>query len=222
MSQQRIAFFLPNLYGGGAERVSINLLKGMVDQENLVLDLVLGIAEGSFMEQIPEGVNIINLKSPRVAIAILPLVNYLKTVQPDALLSHLGHANVIALFANKLAGSKTKLVVVEHNTLSVADAISMRAKITPWFMKQFYPSANAIVGVSEGVSEDLERQLSFAPGTVKTIYNPVINQELLNKANITVDHPWLQSKDPPVFLSCLLYTSPSPRDGLLSRMPSSA
>ena len=24
------------------------------------------------------------------------------------------------------------------------------------------------------------------------------------------------------FLSCLLYTSPSPRDGLLSRMPSSA
>ena len=26
----------------------------------------------------------------------------------------------------------------------------------------------------------------------------------------------------PLFLSCLLYTSPSPRDGLLSRMPSSA
>ena len=25
-----------------------------------------------------------------------------------------------------------------------------------------------------------------------------------------------------VFVSCLLYTSPSPRDGLLSRMPSSA
>ena len=27
---------------------------------------------------------------------------------------------------------------------------------------------------------------------------------------------------PPVPISCLLYTSPSPRDGLLSRMPSSA
>ena len=26
----------------------------------------------------------------------------------------------------------------------------------------------------------------------------------------------------PVFSACLLYTSPSPRDGLLSRMPSSA
>ena len=28
--------------------------------------------------------------------------------------------------------------------------------------------------------------------------------------------------DPSMVLSCLLYTSPSPRDGLLSRMPSSA
>ena len=32
----------------------------------------------------------------------------------------------------------------------------------------------------------------------------------------------LGTKDGPVFSTCLLYTSPSPRDGLLSRMPSSA
>ena len=201
MSQQRIAFFLPNLYGGGAERVSINLLKGMVERENLVLDLVLGIAEGSFLEQVPGRVNIINFKSPRVATAILPLVKYLKTVQPDALLSHLGHANVIALMANKLAGSKTRLAVVEHNTLSVADAVSIRAKITPWFMRQFYPSADAIIGVSQGVSRDLESQLGFNSGSVTTIYNPVIDRELLAKADMSLDHPWLQPEQPPVFLA---------------------
>ena len=32
----------------------------------------------------------------------------------------------------------------------------------------------------------------------------------------------LEGPDHAVVLSCLLYTSPSPRDGLLSRMPSSA
>ena len=32
---------------------------------------------------------------------------------------------------------------------------------------------------------------------------------------------WLRPAPPPID-SCLLYTSPSPRDGLLSRMPSSA
>ena len=39
-----------------------------------------------------------------------------------------------------------------------------------------------------------------------------IDQERINKfADATMDHQF-----------CLLYTSPSPRDGLLSRMPSSA
>ena len=32
----------------------------------------------------------------------------------------------------------------------------------------------------------------------------------------------IKSEYPEVIISCLLYTSPSPRDGLLSRMPSSA
>ena len=31
-----------------------------------------------------------------------------------------------------------------------------------------------------------------------------------------------EADQPPLFYTCLLYTSPSPRDGLLSRMPSSA
>ena len=43
-----------------------------------------------------------------------------------------------------------------------------------------------------------------------------------NGATLVVpgSHRWA-ARDPP-FLPCLLYTSPSPRDGLLSRMPSSA
>ena len=74
MSKRHIAFFLPNLYGGGAEKVSVNLLKGMVEREDLILDLVLGTAEGSFLEQVPEKVNIVHLKSPRVTSAFIPLI----------------------------------------------------------------------------------------------------------------------------------------------------
>ena len=33
---------------------------------------------------------------------------------------------------------------------------------------------------------------------------------------------WMNWAEPPETKACLLYTSPSPRDGLLSRMPSSA
>ena len=45
-------------------------------------------------------------------------------------------------------------------------------------------------------------------------------QELLTQAVVEVEH--LQVVEVVEDQDCLLYTSPSPRDGLLSRMPSSA
>ena len=68
-------------------------------------------------------------------------------------------------------------------------------------MKLLYPSANAIIGVSQGVSDDLEMQLALPKGRVRTIYNPVINSELLDQATETVEHPWLKSQNIPVFLA---------------------
>ena len=66
------------------------------------------------------------------------------------------------------------------------------------------------------VKEDYE--VSMALGQLKTIQERVgkIMDFLSGKSDDYNMEAWLQSK------ICLLYTSPSPRDGLLSRMPSSA
>ena len=46
---------------------------------------------------------------------------------------------------------------------------------------------------------------------------------LIDKAKEIIDmYPQKRSALGPLLYLCLLYTSPSPRDGLLSRMPSSA
>ena len=46
---------------------------------------------------------------------------------------------------------------------------------------------------------------------------------LLEKINLSIDvDSRLYKEDIEASIACLLYTSPSPRDGLLSRMPSSA
>ena len=43
-----------------------------------------------------------------------------------------------------------------------------------------------------------------------------------NKKNFYIDGKWVTPKSKEDIKVCLLYTSPSPRDGLLSRMPSAA
>lgn len=197
---RRIALFLPSLRGGGAERMSINLLKGMLERD-VLLDLVLASAEGPYLEQVPKQVRVVNLATGGVLKAILPLSSYLRQNRPWALLSHMAHANVAAVVARELACTKTRLVLVEHNTLSASRSKLMRASFVPLFMKWFYPRADAIVGVSGGVARDLELQLGFAEGKVCTIYNPIVDNELIAKAATPLDHPWFKQGSPPVFLA---------------------
>jgi glycosyltransferase involved in cell wall biosynthesis len=200
MSDRRIAFFLPTLAGGGAERVALNLLKGM-QERGISLDLVVVNTEGPYLEQVPDLVQLVNLGKARVMNAIPALARYLQENQPIGLLSHMNHANIGAILAKDLARSKTKLVVVEHDTLSASKSKLRRSKFLPPMMKFLYPRADAIVGVSQGVAEDLDCQLGFKPGTVKTVYNPVIDRDLISKSQATLVHPWFQPDSPPVFLA---------------------
>ena len=50
----------------------------------------------------------------------------------------------------------------------------------------------------------------------------VLDADDISKVNLGQDVPFILSMTPSVNITCLLYTSPSPRDNTLSRMPSSA
>jgi glycosyltransferase involved in cell wall biosynthesis len=199
MQKQRIAFFLPTLDGGGAERVVLNLLEGMVKLD-IPVDLVVASAEGAYLHQVPDRVRLIDLAAGRVVKAILPLSRYLKETNPIGLVSNMRHANVAAIVAKSLSGIDTKLVVVDHETLSASRSNLLRNKFILPMMKLLYPHADTIVGVSQGVATDLDTRMGFKPGRVKVIYNPVVDRQLISKSQTTLEHPWFHTGSPPVFL----------------------
>lgn len=199
---KRIAFFLPTLHGGGAERVVINLLEGLYEKDSSIyLDLVLASAKGPYIKQIPKQVRVIDLSAGRVIKSVIPLKKYLQEFKPFALVSQMSHANVIAVIAKHLSQTETKLLLVEHNTLSSDKSKLFRGKFVPFFMRLLYPYADEIIGVSQAVSRDLERQLNLQEGRVKTIYNPVVDDRLIVKANLPIKHSWFQQKDCPTILA---------------------
>lgn len=198
--KKHVAFFIPTLHGGGAEKVVINLLKGMLNKD-VSLDLVVANKEGPYSNQVPKQVRVVNLESHRVVKALIPLSKYLRENQPCTLISHMSHANTIAVLAKMLAQEKTRLVLVEHNTLSADKSKLIRAKFVPVLMKLLYPLADEIVAVSQATARDLESELGFKTGKVKTIYNPVVDSRLTFQANESFNHPWFQEGSPPVFLA---------------------
>ncbi|AFZ00160.1 glycosyltransferase [Calothrix sp. PCC 6303] len=200
MAIKKIATFIPNLHGGGAEKIVINLLKGML-KTNVSLDLVLINADGPYLSQIPDKVRVINLAAGRSLKSILPLSNYLRKHKPDAIISHLSEANLATVLAKKISRTESKVILVEHNTLSASKSKLIRARFFTPLMRKLYPYADTIVGVSQGVSQDLECQLNLSKGKVRTIYNPIVDFDLINKAKSSLDHPWFRKGSPPVFLA---------------------
>ncbi|MGL6342535.1 MAG: glycosyltransferase [Waterburya sp.] len=199
--KKKITFFMDALHGGGAEKVVVNLLKGLTKHNEFELDLVLATLEGPYLDQVPPEVQIIDLNKGRVITAIVPLMNYLKKNRPWALIGNMAHVNIVATMAKELSHIPTRLLLVEHNNLSANKSNLLRAKLVPSFMKFLYPRASAVAGVSAGVARDLEQQLALEKETVKVLYNPVVNEDLVTQSQADLDHPWFMENSPPVFLA---------------------
>lgn len=196
-----IALFLPALAGGGAERIMVTLAADLV-QKGLQVDLVLTRATGTYQKDVPQGVRIIDLHAPRIIMALPALVRYLRRERPQALLSALSPTNCLAVWARNLAGVKPYLVLCEHNTLSHASKYtrSKRRQLMPHLMRVFYPKADRIVAVSEGVADDLAVTIGFPRERIDVIYNPVVTPGLAQRAQEPLEHPWFKPDAPPVIL----------------------
>lgn len=200
-SRTDIAIFLRGLYGGGAERAMLNLARGFIAR-NLKVDLILARAEGSYISQVPDEIRVVDLKSQSMPKSIPALIQYLQQEQPKNLISTLHYPGEIALWAKRFSGVSTRIIVCEQNNLSQeAKRIpQLSVRLTPIAAKLFYPWADGIVAVSQGVAEDLAKVTNLPLENIAVIYNPVVTPELFSKAKEPVNHPWFNPGEPPVIL----------------------
>lgn len=202
MATSRIAIFVPTLNGGGAERIMVTLANAFAARAYEV-DLVLASAKGPYLADVARTVRVVDLKAGRVFRALWPLRRYLRKEQPKAMLSALGHANVVALLARRVARVRTRLVVSEHGTVSgeyqIAQGFVAKTvfKLMPWL----YRWADGICTVSNAASADLARFVRLPPARIATIYNPFDLERMDRLASEPLDHPWLAPGQPPVIVA---------------------
>jgi glycosyltransferase involved in cell wall biosynthesis len=201
-SSSHIALFVPSLRGGGAEKVMLSLASAFSDRGQRV-DLVLVNAEGPYLKEVPSTIRIVNLHASRVIASLFGLMRYLRQERPDAMISALSHANIVAILACRIARIKTRLMVSEHTTLtsSVKNQNLRRGRWLPFLMRRFYPHADAVVAVSTGVADDLAKRISLPREHIRVIYNPIFSDHLLRLAQEDIVEPWFAPEMPPVLVA---------------------
>lgn len=199
-----IAIFIPSLRGGGAERAMVALANGFV-RRGYMVDLVIADEQGVFRKEVSESVRIVNLGSKRMMASVFRLAAYLQRSKPDALLSAMTHVNLTAIWARYFARVSTRLVISERSTFSQALKGLGGRRVMTWLMPQlvrfFYPSADAVVSVSIGVQEDLLHHVSLPSSVSHVVYNPVVDDGLLQRAEEPIEHPWFTVGNLPVVLA---------------------
>lgn len=202
MTGNHIALFVPTLGYGGVEKVMLSLARGLAER-GFRVDLLAGTAEGEFRSQVPAGVRLIDFGRRRVLATLPALVRYLRRERPTALLAAMDHTNLVALWARKLAGVETRVVASSHGLLSREARAGKvrRARLIPSLARHFYPWADAVVAVSQGVADDLAKVTGLPRSRIRVIYNPVITPDLLVHLRAPLQHPWFQASAPPVVLA---------------------
>ncbi len=191
-----VAVFMPSLRGGGAERVMLDLAQGMAGR-GYAVDVVVVNREGA-VQEVGQGVRLVDLERSRAATALPALVRYLRRRRPPVMLSTLEHTNVLAVVAARLVGG-TRVVVREANTPDVdLSAAGLKGRAVRLAMRVAYQAATAVVAVSQGVGRSLQATLGLAPERVTVIANPVITERVAEGAAGVPDHPWFHDGGDPV------------------------
>lgn len=169
----RIAFFLPNFGGGGAEHVALTVIDGLAAKGHQI-DLLLCRKEGLLLDSLPESVRVIDLAASRFRQALPPLIRYLRRERPDALQASMWPLTAIAIVATRLARAGNRIVVSEHSALSraYADRGPIHRLVLRQSIRATYPLSTHRIAVSHGVASDLAG-LGLPTSLIEVVPNPI-------------------------------------------------
>lgn len=173
----RIAFYIPLLNIGGAEKVIINLLKEL--SKSNVCYLITDSYNSTWISEIDNNIKIINLNSKHNFLnRLFSLYKIIKENEFNIVVSHLTHSNIHCLLVKLIR--RYNLIIVEHSITS--QYIERLGKVNfftkKFLIKSLFNLSNLIVSVSETTKRDLVSKFSVKQDKCIVIYNPLDFDEI--------------------------------------------
>lgn len=179
--KRRVAFILNSLAGGGAERVMCTLLRASaVERADHDIFLIL-LDRDPPAYDVPDWVEVVQLDCRHGLLgSFAGVFGALRRLRPDITLSFLTRANV----ANVAAASLLRLPAIVSERVNTSSHLrhGPGAAVARKLVRWFYPLADAVIAVSPGVAEDLQRNFGVPGEKISVISNPIDGDELRARA----------------------------------------
>ena len=174
----KICIILPDLRGGGAEKVCINLAKEWIKQKHNV-SFILMEKKGELLKEVPSEINIVDLKKKKIRNLFFPLFKLFFKEKYDVICVNMWPLTSVAVFSWLLSFKKGRLFVVDHVHLetSVLKELKKSYLIFKIILGFTYLFPDKIITVSKGVKKNLLQINKNLKKKIRVIYNPVVSKE---------------------------------------------
>ncbi len=199
---KRIACFFSTSGHSGVDRAAKHLIPALA-RRGYRVDLLKVRHHGPELQEIPAGVEVIDLGSRHTYGCVPGIVGYLRRKQPVVMLSDKDRVNRTALFARFLARVRTRLVFRSGTTISID--LATRGPLERWIqrnsMGRLYPYVDRVIVTGAGVADDMADYTGLARGHIQVVPSPLVPQSLFEVTLPRPDHPWFGNPSVPLILS---------------------
>lgn len=178
--RKKILFILPTLFGGGAEKIVVNILRKL-DSTEYSLNLLLFSKKGNYLELIPDSVKIYSLNIKRTRHVFFRLIKEIKKINPDIIFSSLIRVNIILLLASFFLPKKYKIIIREPNMPSAIINFKMAPAYYTLLQKLLYKKAYRIIAQTDEMKEELIKYYKLKSKQIRVVYNP-IDTKIIDKS----------------------------------------
>ena len=177
----KIFIYLPNLNGGGAEKVYINLANQWIIQ-GINVTFILNKKTGPYLTIINKKIKIINLNINKIRNSFFMIPKIIKKENPEIFIAPMWPITSLAIIIFKLFFLKTKLIISDHVNLnkSIKNETNFNFFFFKYILKFTYPFCDGMIAVSEGVKNNIIELTNNKNFDIQVINNPVIEDKSFN------------------------------------------
>ena len=198
---KRIACFFSTSGHSGVDQAAKHLIPALA-RRGYRVDLLKVRYHGPELQEVPAGVEVIDLGSRHTYGCVPGIVRYLRRKRPVVMLSDKDRVNRTALFAQLLARVRTRLVFRSGTTISID--LATRSPLERWIqrnsMGKLYRLADNVIVNSWNVADDMAAYTGLPHHLINVVPNPAVPECLFEQEHARPDHAWFAPGEPPVLL----------------------
>lgn len=188
MKRTKVLFFIPNLYGGGAERVSVNIIK-QLDRDHFDVSLLVLSSEHSVYDIESMNVNLIELNASKTIYSVFKLRTAIKKMAPDIIFCSLFRGHIALYLALYGLACKAKLILRSPNSPKLLLENNQLSLMYRLFIKKAYTKADLVIAQTPEMREEIIQHHQIKQEKVHFFLNPIDTMDIDEKTK-NIENPF--------------------------------